>query len=183
MTAQDVLHVLDLLPQAGISVWLDGGWGVDALLGEQTRPHNDLDIVLKCEDVARFMQVMGDAGFGRVAGGTPLNFVLVDGNGRQVDVHLVDLGTVTRDEHGTAVHGPSGLAYEVGSLEGRGTVLGRPVGCCTAEFQVKSHAGYELDDDDLRDLLALHERLGLDLPPSVWAALTPALRSRRIKPP
>jgi len=31
----------------GIEIWLDGGWGVDALLGEQTRPHKDLDIVVE----------------------------------------------------------------------------------------------------------------------------------------
>jgi len=31
----------------GIEIWLDGGWGVDALLGEQTRPHEDLDIVVE----------------------------------------------------------------------------------------------------------------------------------------
>lgn len=28
-------------------VWLDGGWGVDALLGRQTRPHDDMDIVIE----------------------------------------------------------------------------------------------------------------------------------------
>src|SRR5919201_6639891 len=27
-------------------VWLDRGWGLDALLGEQTRPHDDLDLAI-----------------------------------------------------------------------------------------------------------------------------------------
>jgi lincosamide nucleotidyltransferase A/C/D/E len=35
------------LQAMGIPIWLDGGWGVDALLGEQTRPHDDLDIVVE----------------------------------------------------------------------------------------------------------------------------------------
>lgn len=32
-TLVDVLHVLDLADTAGARLWLDGGWGVDALLG------------------------------------------------------------------------------------------------------------------------------------------------------
>ena len=47
MRAQDVLEIVAYLDAAGVRVWLDGGWGVDALLGEQTRPHKDLDIVVE----------------------------------------------------------------------------------------------------------------------------------------
>jgi Aminoglycoside-2''-adenylyltransferase len=32
-----VLAVMDLLAAEGAIGWIDGGWGVDALLGEQTR--------------------------------------------------------------------------------------------------------------------------------------------------
>ena len=38
MTAQDVVGLLDIFGEHGINFWIDGGWGVDALLGEQTRP-------------------------------------------------------------------------------------------------------------------------------------------------
>ena len=34
MTEHDV-QIVDALNVAGIDVWIDGGWGVDALLGEQ----------------------------------------------------------------------------------------------------------------------------------------------------
>jgi lincosamide nucleotidyltransferase A/C/D/E len=50
MTADDVLEVIDALEGAGVSVWIDGGWGIDALVGEQTRPHDDLDVVIRIED-------------------------------------------------------------------------------------------------------------------------------------
>jgi hypothetical protein len=33
MTATDVLEVLGRLEAAGLAVWVDGGWGVDALVG------------------------------------------------------------------------------------------------------------------------------------------------------
>jgi lincosamide nucleotidyltransferase A/C/D/E len=41
--AEDVLAVLDRLGAAGVAVWLDGGWGIDALLGRQSRAHADAD--------------------------------------------------------------------------------------------------------------------------------------------
>jgi lincosamide nucleotidyltransferase A/C/D/E len=36
-----------------IDLHIDGGWGVDALLGRQTRTHADLDIAVNRQDVAQ----------------------------------------------------------------------------------------------------------------------------------
>jgi hypothetical protein len=38
----------------GCRLWLEGGWGVEALVGHQTRPHRDIDLDLeaRCEDAA-----------------------------------------------------------------------------------------------------------------------------------
>ena len=44
MTLEQVLAVMDILRSLGCRFWLEGGWGVDALLGHQTRPHRDVDI-------------------------------------------------------------------------------------------------------------------------------------------
>ncbi len=33
LTAEHLVEVLDLFDDAGIPVWLEGGWGVDALIG------------------------------------------------------------------------------------------------------------------------------------------------------
>jgi lincosamide nucleotidyltransferase A/C/D/E len=46
VTAEDVLEVLDALERAGVAVWVDSGWGVDALAGEETRPHTDRDLAV-----------------------------------------------------------------------------------------------------------------------------------------
>jgi lincosamide nucleotidyltransferase A/C/D/E len=46
ITAEDVLEIVTVLQSAGVRLWLDGGWGVDALLAEQTRPLADLDIAV-----------------------------------------------------------------------------------------------------------------------------------------
>ncbi|WP_406347422.1 nucleotidyltransferase domain-containing protein [Streptomyces sp. NBC_00144] len=43
MDATNALTVIRARQTQGVEVWLgDGGWGVDALLGEQTRPHKDV---------------------------------------------------------------------------------------------------------------------------------------------
>ncbi len=39
MTSSALMELIDLLERASIDVWLDGGWGVDALLENQTRLH------------------------------------------------------------------------------------------------------------------------------------------------
>ena len=50
----EVLNVLAVLYALGCRFWLEGGWGVDALVGHQTRPHRDLDVDLeaRCEESA-----------------------------------------------------------------------------------------------------------------------------------
>jgi hypothetical protein len=51
MTEAEVTEVLACLQRAGLDLWIDGGWGVDALLGAQTRDHDDLDLAMNRDDV------------------------------------------------------------------------------------------------------------------------------------
>jgi hypothetical protein len=46
MTATALVGLLHLLDAAAIPTWLDGGWGVDALLQTQTRSHKDAAIFM-----------------------------------------------------------------------------------------------------------------------------------------
>src|SRR5947209_7146645 len=46
MNATEVHAVLNLLAGADCPAWVAGGWGVDALVGRQTRPHRDLDLIV-----------------------------------------------------------------------------------------------------------------------------------------
>lgn len=66
MTAQDVVAILRLFEQNGIADIVDGGWGVEALLGKQTRPHNDLDIALSHNDVPKARELLVARGYLRV---------------------------------------------------------------------------------------------------------------------
>jgi lincosamide nucleotidyltransferase A/C/D/E len=70
MDSQSLLAVIVLLETDGIDVWLDGGWGVDALLGHQTRDHDDLDLVVELDYATRIIELLAGLGYSFVAGGT-----------------------------------------------------------------------------------------------------------------
>src|SRR5438132_12266548 len=89
MTAEAVVEHLLLFESAGIEAWLDGGWAVDAVLGQQTRVHKDLDIILRASDVPRLHEILERRSFKQREGGTESNFVLADDSGLEVDVHAV----------------------------------------------------------------------------------------------
>jgi lincosamide nucleotidyltransferase A/C/D/E len=99
MESADVVGLLDDLESAGVRVWIDGGWGVDALFGKQLRPHDDLDIVVDIDDVATVKTVLQDRGYTFQEGEAPLSFMQVDPRGRQVDVH-----PVTFDQKGNGLY-------------------------------------------------------------------------------
>jgi len=89
MTASDVVDLLQFLEQNHISVCVDGGWGVDALLGRHTRRHSDLDIAIRHQDVPALRALLGAKGYRDVprADTRDCNFVLGDDQGHEVDVH------------------------------------------------------------------------------------------------
>jgi lincosamide nucleotidyltransferase A/C/D/E len=168
LEASDVLAVLDQLDRAGVVVWLDGGWGVDALLGGQSRPHQDLDLVIDRDDSEAARTALAGMGFRHdrtVVPGLPARLVLVDGGGRQVDLH-----PVVFDEHGNGWQDLGGDAwgeYPAEGLHGDGKVGGRRVRCVAPDLQARHHLGYPLGAADRHDLVLLAERFGVAVPPAV----------------
>jgi lincosamide nucleotidyltransferase A/C/D/E len=163
MTAGDVVDLARLFDENHIPFHVDGGWGVDALLGGQTRRHADLDIAIQHKDAARLRALLEARGWREVPrdDSWECNFVLGDGRGRQVDVH-----SYTLDPAGKPVYG---VPYPGESLSGVGTVNGHPVRCISPEWLVRFHSGYRLDENDERDVGALCRRFGIPLPPEFQA--------------
>lgn len=163
MEAEEVTRLVAGLEENGVVVWLDGGWGVDALLEEQTREHDDLDLVAHLADAQRIVRLLDDEGYEVVAGGAPKSFVAVTADGRQVDVHPV---TFDHERGGGVYLMDDGQewVYPAAGFDGRGKVAGRVVRCLTPEVQVLVHDGYELGEKDFRELRLLHERFGVQLP-------------------
>ena len=158
MTAEDALELIKLFEQGQIEVILDGGWGVDALLGEQTRCHADLDIVIAYEDSSRLRELLAAHGYKEVPrpDTRPVNYVLGDDHGHLVDIHTYTLDRVNHPEQG--------LDYPLDSLNGKGSILDHPVRCIDVENMVKFHSGYLLDENDYHDVMILCQRFGIELP-------------------
>ncbi|HOM63919.1 MAG TPA: hypothetical protein PL097_08860, partial [Dysgonamonadaceae bacterium] len=80
------------IEQIGIEVWIDGGWGVDALLGRQTRPHNDIDIFVQKKDDAEIMKLLISNGYSetKVEFTTEDNTVWCDTDNHTIDLHLFE---------------------------------------------------------------------------------------------
>lgn len=78
------------------------------------------------------------------------------------------------NEHGDGfqkIEGGREWAYPARGFTGIGVICGRAVRCLTPEVQVICHAGYELKESDAHDMLALHERFGVDLLRAQWEAI------------
>lgn len=153
-----VLAVYDALCRSGIRVWIDGGWGIDALLEEQSRPHGDLDIAVSHDDVDGVCTELAKAGFVEQEGADarPYNFVLDDGAGHQVDVH-----TFLFDVQGNNSYG---IAYPKESLTGHGVIGGQQVNCIALEWVIRFHEQYVPDEADVADMKRLEERFGMAMP-------------------
>jgi len=158
MTSNDVIEFVQLLNQNDIEVIIDGGWGVDALLGEQTRTHEDLDIAVQHKDVSKIRALLEARGYQDVPRDDTrdCNFVLGDDEG-----HLIDIHSYTFDSAGKLIFG---IEYPYDSLDGTGSINGHPVRCISPEWMVKFHTGYPLDDNDYHDVKSLCQHFGIKIP-------------------
>lgn len=161
MTAGEALEIYGLLDSGGVRCWVMGGWGVDALLGFTTRSHKDLDLLVHRADIAEYCAITRGAGFGRKLEWEESRPVVVDdvvydsafvdahADGREVDVHVVDI-----DDDGAVVQFHEGSWPLPGdTLSGKGTLLGRELRCVSRSAQLAMHSSYELPDrhrDDVR---------------------------------
>jgi lincosamide nucleotidyltransferase A/C/D/E len=163
MSSQDVLELYGALERVGIQIWIDGGWGVDALLGKRSRVHKDLDIAIQQQDLAKLRDLLEARKYQdiKLEQARPHNFVLGDAEGHEIDLHVIVL-----DDNGNGIYGPAenGQMYPAASLTGVGMIDNHPVRCISPEWMVKFHSGYELKEKDLKDVSAICEKFGIELP-------------------
>ncbi|WEH36159.1 amino acid transporter [Streptomyces sp. AM 4-1-1] len=162
MTIGAALSVLDLLDGAGADVVIAGGWGVDALLGEQTRDHRDLDLLHRREQEPAVLAALTAAGYSETFDGRPARFVMTHPSGLGLDLHPLDFAP-----DGSALQAsldPSEPYRYPAECFVTGTIGGARVRCLSARQQVAFHRGYEPAGRDRLDMAALHERFGTDLP-------------------
>lgn len=157
LAPEEVLGILSLLEDHGVSAILAGGWGVDALVGRLSRFHRDLDLVVESPrlDVEweKVRQVMASSGYHFVEdfdGGLWMPGVAVfkDSAGRKVELMSLDWHQIT--EH--SGHRGDGSALESPWLGSVGTVAGSPVRCLSVQAQELFHSGYTLRAKDREQL-------------------------------
>ena len=161
MPASEVRAVVDVLRAAGFDrVWIAGGWGVDALVGRQTRHHRDLDLAVDvtCLALDRLLRALARRSYRVETDWRPSRVELVAPGARFVDVH-----PVVFDAHGIGwqanIDGKEPFRYSEGAFT-RGVIPGRAVDCLSAALQLQFHSGYPPRDHDLHDIALLESLPG-----------------------
>ncbi|MBW6436152.1 aminoglycoside nucleotidyltransferase [Actinoplanes hulinensis] len=166
VAAGDVTAILDALEAHRVEVCLSGGWAVDALLGEQTREHSDLDLWAPAAHLEWLFRALAGRGVDRIfprPGDRPWNFVLHDGARLRVDLHLYERFPDGRLHFGSPV---GGVTFPAAALNGQGVIDGQPVRCEVPEWAVRWHTGYPPRAADRHDVPLLCARFGIALPDS-----------------
>ena len=156
MSAPTVLEVLGLLATAGVEGWVAGGWGIDALVGRETRRHYDLDIVIDNArtDYHKVAEILALADFRLhaeyVYPEEPMDrrYEWINA-ARQivVDILPVDFRLQPFSRPGECVLDSSAdLPYAIGSIDGQ------PVPCLSAKLQLELHSGYPPRFKDRKDI-------------------------------
>jgi lincosamide nucleotidyltransferase A/C/D/E len=148
--AADAISLYRALGAAGAPVWLIGGWGVDALVGRQTRRHHDLDLLVDVADLERIRLCLVDLGFvlkytwddevrwiRHDAWSSPLEqpsaFVYGHADGREVDVHVVR----QFNDGDVEMLWNVPYAFTAVGLHAKGVIDGQSVRCLSRELQLR----------------------------------------------
>jgi lincosamide nucleotidyltransferase A/C/D/E len=153
MTKDDVTKVIRALDSAKVTCWLAGGWGVDALLGRQTRRHDDVDLV-----IADFNDQIGVAcatleatGFHIAAKEQTALMPCI--YGLEDDMHhRVDLISLDWTRLGSALGADAATADSFEPALSIGTIGGCKVDCLSLPAQRLLHSGFTLRLVDREDI-------------------------------
>jgi lincosamide nucleotidyltransferase A/C/D/E len=159
LSAHEAVALCQLLAQRSIRFWVMGGWGVDALLHRETRPHKDLDLLVALDDLPPLWKLLDEHGFtlqyvweenrwvDTDAHRWPTAFVTPDTQGRELDVHVIDIGP---DGAIMQLYDPPWAFPD--SITGEGSIAGAAVTCVSKETQLAMHTDYALPEGQRRDL-------------------------------
>jgi lincosamide nucleotidyltransferase A/C/D/E len=164
MPASAAVTLLAALATERVDACVGGGWASDALLGAQTRPHEDLDLWAPASQLPSLFTALAACGVDRVCpwpDNRPWNFPLHDGGELRVDLHLyesLDDGAL----HYGSVASP--WLFSRDDLTGAGMIGAVGVICETPSFVLRCRTGYEPRPVDRQDVALLCQRFGLTAP-------------------
>ena len=157
MPPHEVVALYKLLTAHSIAAWLDGGWAVDALAKQQTRPHQDVDFLVPIQYTNKLLNIFQARGYVVDERETEFPYRLVVLNPKEslmIDFHLVipqDDGSVIFRITNYKENVPSyDHRYLKDGLRGVGCVNGINIPCITLDEQVRCRTTrrYSFDDPD-----------------------------------
>ena len=151
-TKEDLMKVIELFENTGITYWLDGGWGVDILAGKQTRIHRDIDINFDAQHTEKLLNVLLNLGYKIDTDWKPVRIELYSDELGYLDIHPFVL-----NEDGTSKQADlEGGWYEFEKdYFGSAFFEGKTIPCISLKGQRVFHSGYELRDKDKHDISIL----------------------------
>jgi lincosamide nucleotidyltransferase A/C/D/E len=155
MPGAEVLRVLAALDAVGLRAWVAGGWGIDALVGRQTRVHRDLDLALDITHATldRALSALETLDYRVETDWMPSRMELAAPSARWVDLHPVifdDQGTGWQ----TNIEDLPPFRYPPHAFTG-GLINGSVVRCLSVAQQLSLHSGYPPRPHDLADVALL----------------------------
>lgn len=164
MTADEVVEVVGWLESGGVTYQVNGGWGVDGLVGRQTRRHQDLDLFVDAEHEDALVHWLSTRGYRVSEDWRPVRVELTGPRGR-VDIHPMRV-----DACGDGVQEGLGGETYLHAAHDRviGRIGGRPVVVARAERARELRQGYPPRDVDRHDL----DQLDLMSDPRSWQTTT-----------
>lgn len=151
-TKEDLMTVIQFMENSGILYWIDGGWGVDILAGQQTREHRDIDIDFDAEHTEKLLEMLLKYGYKIDTDWRPVRIELYSDQYGYVDIHPFIL-----HEDGTSKQADlEGGWYQFEKdYFGQTVFEGKTIPCISLKGQKIFHTGYKLRDKDKHDIAIL----------------------------
>ncbi|MGJ6981626.1 nucleotidyltransferase domain-containing protein [Aestuariimicrobium soli] len=170
-SADEVVALVDRLESEGITYQVNGGWGVDALVGEQTREHSDVDVFVDGEAFESVSDWLLARGYTEEQDFLPVAVWYVQATDERIN--RVDLHPMVLDDDGNGYQSGEKEQYFHHPADARttGTIAGRSVVVGNRDHLISLHQGYLPQASDLHNLMQLEKLRGHDvgrveLPPS-----------------
>lgn len=167
MDLEQVLVVLRALDAEGIRYWVAGGWGVDILVGRQTREHRDLDIAVDVtaeHGEQRALAVLAGLGFEVETDWRPTRVELRAPGDQWVDLHPV---VFDRNGDGRQADLDGGWFEYPADVLTSAVIGGYDIACVSVVQQLRFHEGYPPRAIDLHDVALLRDIGTVDESPPV----------------
>ena len=153
VSKESFLMIIDLLSDLNIRYWVEGGWGIDVLIGKQTREHRDVDIDFDATHEKELLKKLSEIGYQITIDQRPTRVELYHPNYGNIDIHpfvISESGSVKQAN-------PEGGWFELASdWFTKSHYEGRKIPCVSIEGQRIFHSGYDLRAIDHADLSNLN---------------------------